>query len=98
MATLFGFFGRKERLESATHSVVERLEQRQLLSASLDDGLLTITGTNGNDRVSIAKGTRGNQLQVTVNGQKSTFKKFDVKRVLIDGKDGDDSLQVWEAG
>ena len=98
MATLFGFFGRKDPIESATRSVVERLEQRQLLSASLDDGLLTITGTDGNDRVSIMKGAKGNLLQVTLNGQKSTFKKFDVKRVLIDGMDGNDSLQVWEAG
>lgn len=98
MATWFSFLGRRDPLESATRSVVERLEQRQMLSASLDDGLLTITGTNGDDTVAIMKGSKGNLVRVTVNGKHFTFKKFDVKRVHIDGKDGDDSLNVWEAG
>jgi Ca2+-binding RTX toxin-like protein len=87
---------------------IELLEDRRFLSATLSStGLLTITGTPNDDRISMVRTTKG-QLIVT---QKSTIKKPDntgtlstvettnfplasVKSILVNAGDGNDSVSV----
>ncbi len=88
--------------------LIELLEPRRLLSATLSSaGLLTITGTPNDDRISMVRTTKG-QLIVT---QKSTINKPDntgtlstvettnfslaaVKSILVNAGDGNDSVSV----
>jgi Ca2+-binding RTX toxin-like protein len=88
--------------------VMEVLEGRRLLSAVLSTGgLLTITGTPNDDRISMVRTTKG-QLVVT---EKSTVKKPDgtgtlstvettnfslaaVKSILVNAGEGNDSVSV----
>src|SRR5258706_4733727 len=88
--------------------LMEHLEDRRLLSAVLSSaGLLTITGTPNDDRISMLRNTKG-QLIVT---QKTTLIKPDntgtlstvettnfslaaVKSILVNAGDGNDSVSV----
>ena len=72
--------------------MIESLESRRLLAASLDGGVLTVTGTELNDRISI--GVRGTQV-VVLDGR--TFFRFDaaaVDRVVVDALGGGDSVSL----
>jgi len=89
---------------------IEDLEQRALLSATLSGGVLTVTGTSGNDIILVRTGKddAGNaQLIVTEavavrphKGAKRvapTVTKFaaaDVKSVVVNAGDGNDSVAL----
>jgi hypothetical protein len=60
--------------------------------ASLHNGTLTVEGTRGDDIISIA--AQGSRLLMVVNGQKQTFVASRVKRIRIQGHDGNDAISV----
>ena len=70
----------------------ENLEDRRLLSATLTNGVLTVTGTAGNDRISVAP--KGTDLNVQVGKTKSTFKAADVKSLVVKSLAGNDLIDL----
>jgi Ca2+-binding RTX toxin-like protein len=74
---------------------MEKLEARQFLSATLDQGVLTVFGTHKADliQLTIDRGTT-NQITVSVNGAASRFLLSDVQKISIDGGAGDDVISV----
>src|SRR5437773_1544442 len=70
----------------------ETLEQRRLLSISLSDGLLTITGTPGNDSITIRQ--EGATLFIDDNIKVRSYNVSDVTKLSIDMLGGDDFLRL----
>lgn len=75
---------------------IEKLEARQLLSASLDaSGLLTVDGTNRNDKMTISVDpTASDTLDANVNGKIDKFKIADVKDIRMFGLAGNDVMKI----
>src|SRR6478609_10058947 len=76
----------------AAHSacVFEQVEPRVLRSVSLNSGVLTVSGTAGNDNIVVEPfGTT--QVRVTDNGKVTLFNKASVTSVLATLGDGNDS-------
>jgi Ca2+-binding RTX toxin-like protein len=89
----------KKRVDRGRNAVdvIEALEARRLLSASIDHRVLVIEGTRRGDTVEITREGR-KSVRVNVNGEASTFafKQFGKIRVVL-GK-GDDYLLVGTSG
>jgi hypothetical protein len=73
----------------------ERLEDRALMTAGLSaaltsSGVLSIVGTSGNDTIAIH--SSGSQL--SIDGVKGTFNAALVKSVDIDGRGGNDAINL----
>src|SRR5262249_20960737 len=72
----------------------QALEAREVPSASLDHGVLTVRGSNMADQIGISRiiipGTVF--IQVNENGQTSEFPAFQVHRVRVFGNGGDDTI------
>ncbi|HEV8607555.1 MAG TPA: S8 family serine peptidase [Tepidisphaeraceae bacterium] len=81
------------RLRSACGPIIETLENRRLLSVNLDNGLLSITGTEGADKIAV-RATSDTQLRVFVNKQISFFNKSDVTGIFVDALGGNDRVEV----
>jgi len=76
--------------------VLENLENRRMfaMTSVLASGVLTITGTTGNDNLYVSYQLAGNKINVN---DYSTTKQFDglaVKKIVVIGKEGNDSLWV----
>jgi hypothetical protein len=92
---------RKHRLASATNFVLEALESRQLLSASLTsavDGMyLNVRGTGRGDEISVGiSAFDANLIDVTVNKVTQSFDRTGVTKITIDGRGGNDSIAIDE--
>jgi hypothetical protein len=80
--------------------MLEQLEARQLLSVSMQDGVVLVTGTDAPDSVQILATTVGAQPTLTVElwtGDQGTVANFplsQVKGVKVDGLGGNDQLFV----
>ena len=77
--------------------VIESLENRCLLSASVDaNGLLTVEGTKKADTIVVSLNPNDNtMLDVTVNGTvEGTFLGADITGLVINGGNGNDSITV----
>lgn len=82
-----------------TRMDVERLEGRRLLSASVGavllGGELRVTGTEGNDTIVVSlHAGDGTRLDVSLNGATSSFAVSAIRRIRIDGRDGNDSVRI----
>jgi len=91
---------------------IEGLEQRALLSASLSGGVLTVTGTAGNDNIQVRNGkdeTTGAAQIVVIESVRPTtkgttpvaptvtrFAAADVTSIVVNAGDGND--RVWLKG
>ncbi|HEV8607538.1 MAG TPA: calcium-binding protein [Tepidisphaeraceae bacterium] len=64
---------------------------------TLTDGILTVTGTAGDDkiRISIAKDT--SKLAVKVNGAVALFSLASITKIKVDGLAGDDNICIKQA-
>lgn len=87
---------RDRAFSSACRPVVEGLENRQLLSASLDDaGLLKVVGTAHRDVIAV-RGVVGDasKLQVVINGKATEFLRADVTSIKVDARSGHDRVTI----
>jgi Ca2+-binding RTX toxin-like protein len=83
--------------------LVDRLESRRLLAASLaSDGTLTVTGTPRHDAIGFTFDESGATLTVDVltygdspASVKNTFPASEVLRILVDAGDGDDNVSLY---
>lgn len=91
---------RKRRLADAVRPVVEGLEQRQLLSVTLDQdtGILSITGTDESDVIVVRPAANRDNIRVQVNGEKAFFAKADVKGITVDAGAGNDYVSIFQVG
>ena len=83
-------------ISRAARSVIERLEGRTLLTAALQNGLLTIDGTGGNDQITLSVDASDKTLlDVNVNGVlEATPAAADVNQIQVNALDADDTLTV----
>jgi hypothetical protein len=91
-----GYARRKHRTNTAgSRRIIERLESRQLLTANLMGGVLTVPGTTGNDTILIAVTSNGASVQVTINNKiDSTFDLSTVNQININADNGNDLITV----
>lgn len=82
-------------LQSATRPVVEELERRQLLSAVVSGGILRITGTRGNDWLTVKLNSRNtNKVDVKLNGSYWQFDRASITQVRVDSWLGNDYVAL----
>src|SRR4051812_47104048 len=78
-AATFIFGGRKMRSSSRKAlcgAKVETLETRKLLSATMNNGVLVVNGTSGNDQITISLlATDSSQIETSVNGEQQLFQR-----------------------
>jgi Ca2+-binding RTX toxin-like protein len=72
--------------------MLEALELRRLLSFTVADGVLTVTGTSSNDNIIVTRD--GTNLTIRHNGVNSTTPAADVQKVVINGLAGNDQLAI----
>jgi len=72
--------------------LIESLEDRRLLSASLLNGVVTVTGTAGNDTISISKNDVS--LITKVNSETKLFKLTAINKAVINALGGNDTISV----
>lgn len=81
--------------------MIEALEQRMMLSATLRGGTLSVSGTRAADAITFSTGT--GTLSVTINGQSQIFATLvqrggvlvsAVNRVIVHGQGGNDSIDA----
>ena len=74
---------------------LEGLERRYLLAASIDNGVLVVDGTGGDDVITIID-AGGGDVTVEINGADSTFDADDFDAIELNGLGGDDLLTVGD--
>ncbi|MCC6424076.1 MAG: LEPR-XLL domain-containing protein [Phycisphaerales bacterium] len=81
--------------------MIESLEQRMMLSATLRGGILNVSGTRVADAITFTPGT--GTLTVTINGQSQVFATLvqrgntqvsAINRVIVHGQGGNDSIDA----
>src|SRR5688572_15604550 len=72
--------------------MISKLEPRILLAATFTDGRLVVGGTDGDDVITLAQDET--MLTVTINGQRSTFKRSGIKSVRVSALSGDDLVNA----
>ena len=76
-------------------AMIEPLEPRKLLSASLAENVLTVVGTHKNDVITVTINARTtNQISVSVNGAVQRFLLSDVQEIDIIAGRGNDFVYV----
>src|SRR5437763_666126 len=72
---------------------LESLESRRLMSASLANGVLTVTGTPGNDTIAVAR-QDAQTLRLNDNGVVSLFDTHSVRTIVVNGGAGNDQIRI----
>src|SRR5438128_8121401 len=78
---------------SCVVSSIEELEQRRLLSVFVQNHVLHILGTEGDDTVKFL-GHSTSQLRFSVNGEVFRFDRTQIYRISINSGDGNDSITI----
>jgi Ca2+-binding RTX toxin-like protein len=88
----------RNAFDSRTFGAFEQLESRRLLSASLESGVLVITGTQHSDEITLRLNHADtSMLDVSFNGDTTQFAVSDITGgVSIDGKQNKDHVLVSE--
>jgi hypothetical protein len=89
---------RPPRTKSPRHTappLLESLEARRLMSASLEDGVLQVRGTDEDDVIKITQ-PRSNprRINVAINDDTFAFKAHRVRRIEVRAQDGDDEVSI----
>ena len=81
--------------------VFQQLEERRLLSAAVEAGILTVVGTDANDTITVGlNATDNTKLDVNVNGTVSSFALLNadttaaITGIKISGGNGNDSIKI----
>lgn len=94
-----GKAGKSLRGLQEAHPVVEPLEGRELLAATLAGGLLSVEGTRRDDEIFFRTDRiGGHRYVVTVNGKERKFLRDAVETVSFHAKKGDDRIIVRDRG
>lgn len=72
--------------------MLEQLESRRLLSVTLDNGVLTVTGTEDHDQLAVGRSTT--MIVVNDNGAHHSFNPADVNSIVINGLGGADRIGI----
>ena len=72
--------------------MISILEPRTMLAATLNEGRLVVTGTNGDDVITLAQ--TKTILTVTVNGKASTYESSAVRAIRVNALFGDDRVDA----
>ncbi len=76
--------------------MLEGLEPRRMLAANLDSaGQLNVIGTSGADTANVTR--VGSDFTATLNGVSKSFPAVKVRRILMDGQGGADTLKIDES-
>jgi Ca2+-binding RTX toxin-like protein len=78
----------------AFRPLIEPLEVRRLLTASVVDGVLYVDGTDAADNIAVDRPAGSQAFEVTIGGEKTTVSGDGVRGVLVRGGDGDDVVRV----
>lgn len=83
-------------MNRASHNYFEPLEQRQLLSATLANGVLTVTGSNANEVISVTVAPDGifRMTQVHENGVRTFNSRLRIRKVVVNALAGDDTVTI----
>src|SRR5205085_6587341 len=77
---------------------IDSLGPRRLLSVTINNGLLTITGTGKNDIISLfLEKKNARMLDVKVNKTVKAFATSSFSGIFIEGFAGDDQISISEA-
>lgn len=79
-------------MNSRVNAFVEPCEQRRLFAASLSNGVLTITGTEGNDFIEADLRDDG-RFKVEINNREQNFTYSQITRIVVQGLGGNDSIE-----
>jgi Ca2+-binding RTX toxin-like protein len=74
-------------------SMIENLESRQLLSATLANGVLMVTGTSAADRIEVQKRADKGQLKLELNGRETKYTLSRVSRIVVNALGGNDFIE-----
>jgi hypothetical protein len=90
-----GFARRGAPVERAVNAAFETLENRRLLSVSISNGVLSITGTGVADSI-VVKYIAGNtgELRVKGLGAGQIFSDAGISKIMINGGGGDDHITL----
>lgn len=72
--------------------MLESLESRRLLSVTLEDGVLTVTGTADADHLAVGRSSAG--IVVNDNGTTSTWDPTLVDSIVINALEGSDQIAI----
>jgi hypothetical protein len=83
--------------QAASPALIEVLERRNLLSATIEGHVILVVGTNGDDEISVnLNPSDSSKVDVTENGVTSTFDKAGRERVRIFASYGDDVIEIGD--
>src|SRR4051794_8324081 len=82
----------RRRTYPMTTTLFEQLESRQMMSATLVNGIVQVMGTGGNDVISIDQTTQS--LRVTINGVTQSFPRSGVSGISVDAMGGADLVRL----
>ena len=81
----------------ASRPVVESLERRGMLSATIEGTVLLVAGTSGEDEILVNNNpSDSSKVDVTHNGQTHTFDKAGLRRVRVYAGRGDDVVHIGD--
>ncbi|HEV8378667.1 MAG TPA: calcium-binding protein [Tepidisphaeraceae bacterium] len=73
-------------------SLIEQLESRQMLAASLSGGVLTVDGGSGADNIRV--NVSGTNIVVHLNATTRNFARSSVQQLVVNGNAGKDKINV----
>ena len=85
------------RVQRALAAVIEPLESRRLLSASISNGVLVVAGTSANDSIYISTPDGGTTVRLQINRAKQSFSATAFTAISVSGGDGNDYVSVSAA-
>src|SRR6478609_1921414 len=85
-------------LAAATdQALCEKLERRALRSASLDNGVLNVLGTTGNDHMAVfVDANDATKIDVKLNGKVTTYDRASINSIYMEGRAGNDEMGIIE--
>lgn len=75
-------------------AVVEALEDRKLLAATLEGTLLNVVGTSKSDKISLSYSKDGSRFVVLIGKKSQQFVRKGIRKIRIDGAGGSDTVKI----